>query len=150
MTKYEQIHADMITAMKKKDKERKTALAYIFGLLKNEEIEKGSALTDTDVDVIIAKQIKLTKAAMEITANDRPDWIKTNEFNLSVLQEYAPAQMDEHAIRHEVYAVCEELNLDINSLTGKDKGRIMGKLMPRIKGKADGGLVNKVVGEYCK
>lgn len=150
MTKQEQIYADMISAMKNKDKKRKDVLSYTLSNIKNAAIEKRSELTDDEVNVVINKLIKQTQDVLAITPKDRTDIIEENEFTLSVLKEYAPAMMSEAQIRHEVYSICAELGLDINSLTGKDKGKIMGKLMPKVKGKADGNLVNKVVAEYCK
>lgn len=150
MTKQEQIKADMITAMKNKDKKRKDVLSYLVGVLKNVEIDKRRPLTDDEVNEVINKQIKQTEDVLAITPKDRTDIIEENEFTISVLKEYAPEMMNEAAIRHEIYAVCSELGIEVSSLSGKDKGKIMKSLMPRVKGKADGKLVNQVVSEYCK
>lgn len=150
MTKQEQIKADMITAMKNKDKKRKDVLSYIVGVLKNVEIDKRRPLTDDEVNEVINKQIKQTEDVLAITPKDRTDIIEENEFTISVLKEYAPEMMNEAAIRHEIYAVCSEIGIEVSSLSGKDKGKIMKALMPRVKGKADGKLVNQVVSEYCK
>ena len=64
------------------------------------------------------------------------------------MEEYAPKGMDESEIRKVIEGVLAELN--ITQPTGKDKGAIMKHLMPKVKGKADGGLVNKIVGEYIQ
>lgn len=150
MTKKEQIKADMITAMKEKNKEKKNVLSFLLGNIKNVEIEKRRELTDDEVNVIINKQIKQTQDVLSMIPENRQDLIHENNFTISVLKEYAPQMMDENAIRHELYSVCEIADLDINSLSKNDKGKIMGLLMPKVKGKADGKLVNKVVGEYLK
>lgn len=150
MTKQEQIKTDMIAAMKNRDKNRKDVLSYIVGLLKNASIDKRRELTDDEVNEIINKQIKQTEDVLSIVPEDRQDIKIENEFTISVLKEYAPIMMDENAIRHEVYAVCDEIGVNINDLAAKDKGKLMGKLMPRVKGKADGKLVSQIVSEYCR
>lgn len=150
MSKYETIREDMITAMKNKDKKRKNCLSYLVGIIKNVSIDKRRDLTDDEVNEVINKQIKQTQDVLDITPKDRADIIEENEFTLSVLKEYAPVMMDENAIRHELYAVCSDMGVEVSSLTAKDKGKLMGCLMPKVKGKADGKLVNKIVSEYCR
>lgn len=150
MTKQEQIKFDMIAAMKNKDKDRKNVLSYLLSQIKNVSIEKRRELTDEEVNIVINKQIKQTQDVLSMIPKDRQDLINENEFTISVLKEYAPEMMDENAIRHELYVVCENLNLDVNSISKSDRGKIMGVLMPRVKGKADGKLVNQIVSEYCK
>ena len=150
MTKQEQIKTDMITAMKNKDKDKKMILSYLVAQLKNVEIEKRRPLTDDEVNEVINKQIKQTQDVLTLTPKHRLDIIKENEFTISVLKEYQPVMMDENAIRHEIYATCSDMGIEVSSLTAKNKGKLMGKLMPRVKDKADGKLVNQIVSEYCK
>ena len=150
MTKQEQIKADMIKAMKNKDKDRKNVLSFLTGTLHNVEIDKRRPLTDDEVNEVINKQIKQTQDVLTLTPKHRLDIIQENEFTISVLKEYAPQMMDENAIRHELYAVCSDMGIEVSSLTAKDKGKVMGKLMPKVKGKADGKLVNQIVSEYCR
>ena len=150
MTKKEQIKADMITAMKNKDKAKKDCLSYLLGIIKNVEIDNKREATDDEVNIIINKLIKQTQDVLAMIPDDRQDLINENNFTISVLKEYAPVMMDELSIRQELYSVCEEAGLNIDALTKGDRGKIMGLLMPRVKGKADGKLVNQVVGEYLK
>ena len=150
MTKQEQIKADMITAMKNRNKQRKNVLSYLLGQIKNVSIDKRRELTDDEVNEVINKQIKQTQDVLDITPKDRTDIIEENEFTISVLKEYAPVMMDENAIRHEIYAVCSDIGIEVSSLTAKDKGKVMSKLIPKVKGKADGKLVNQIVSEYCR
>lgn len=150
MNKQEQIKADMIAAMKNRDKKRKDILSFLVAQLKNVEIDKRRPLTDDEVNEVINKQIKQTEDVLTLTPKHRLDIIQENEYTISVLKEYQPVMMDENAIRHEVYAVCSNLGIEVSKLTSKDKGKLMGTLMPRVKGKADGKLVNKIVSEYCK
>lgn len=150
MSKYETIREDMIKAMKNRDKQRKDVLSYLLGVLKNVEIEKRRPLTDDEVNEVINKQIKQTQDVLDITPKNRTDIIEENEYTISVLKEYAPVMMDENAIRHEIYAVCSDMGIEVSSLTAKDKGKVMSKLMLQVKGKADGKLVNQIVSEYCR
>lgn len=150
MTKQEQIKSDMITAMKNKDKKRKDVLAYLSGVLKNAEIDKRHQLTDGETDDVINKVIKQTQDVLSMIPDYRQDVREENEFTLSVLNEYAPRMMTEAEIRHEVYVTCEDLGMAVSDLTSKGKGKLMKELMVRVKGKADGKMVNKVVSEYCK
>ena len=150
MTKQEQIKADMITAMKNKDKKRKAVLSYLLSVIKNVSIDKRRELTDDEINEVINKQIKQTQDVLDITPKDRIDIIEENEYTISVLKEYAPVMMDENAIRHELYAVCSDMDVEVSSLTAKDKGKLMKNLIPRVKGRADGKLVNQLVSEYCK
>lgn len=150
MTKQEQIKADMITAMKNKDKKRKAVLSFLTSTLHNVEIDKKRPLTDDEVNEVINKQIKQTEEVLAIAPKERTDIIEENEYTISVLKEYAPQMMDELGIQHEIYAVCDELGINVDDLTVKDKGKLMKNLMPKVKGRADGKLVNQIVSEYCK
>lgn len=150
MTKQEQIKSDMIKAMKNRDKKRKQILSYLTAVLHNAEIDKRHPLTDDEANEVINKQIKQTQDVLNITPKDRTDIIEENEYTISVLKEYAPVMMDELGIRHEIYAVCDELGINVDDLTAKDKGGLMKNLMPKVKGRADGKLVNQLVSEYCK
>ena len=150
MTKQEQIRAYMIKAMKDRNKQRKDVLSYLLGQIKNVSIDKRRDLTDDEVNEVINKQIKQTEEVLAIAQKDRTDIIEENEYTIFVLKEYAPQMMGENEIRHEIYAVCSDLGIEVSSLTAKDKGKLMKNLMPKVKGRADGKLVNQLVSEYCK
>ena len=139
------IRKEMIAAMKNKDKERKNALSMLLTALKNAQIDKREELTEAEENGIIAKEIKQTKETMDSCPADRTDIIDECKARLAVLEEFAPEQMNEEQIRAEIDAVFSELGIDAPTM--KDKGNVMKNLMPRVKGKADGKLVNQLVGE---
>ena len=139
------IRKEMIAAMKNKDKERKNALFMLLTALKNAQIDKREELTEAEENGIIAKEIKQTKETMDSCPADRTDIIDECKARLAVLEEFAPEQMNEEQIRAEIDAVLSELGIDAPTM--KDKGNVMKNLMPRVKGKADGKLVNQLVGE---
>ena len=145
MSKIDEIRAEMVKAMKNKDKDRKETLSMLLAALKNKAIDKRADLTPEEEFEVINKEIKQTKETMDLAPADRTDIIDQCKARLAVLSEFAPEEMSEDAIR----AVIQEVlaGLGIEKPTGKDKGKIMKELMPKVKGKADGSLVNRIVGE---
>lgn len=145
MSKIDEVRAEMVTAMKNKDKERKDSLSMLLSALKNKAIDKREDLTEEEEFEVIAREIKQTKETLETAPADREDIRQQCERRLAVYQEFAPAQMSEEEIRKTIQEVIASLGIDNPS--GKDKGKVMKELMPKVKGRADGALVNKLVGE---
>ena len=145
MSKIDEIRAEMVKAMKNKDKDRKETLSMLLAALKNKAIDKRADLTPEEEFEVVKKEIKQTKETMDLAPADRTDIIDQCKARLAVLSEFAPEEMSEDAIRAVIQKVLT--GLGIEKPTGKDKGKIMKELMPKVKGKADGSLVNKIVGE---
>ena len=143
MSKIEEVRAQMVAAMKNKDKERKETLSMLLAALKNKAIDKRADLTEAEEN-----EIKQTQETMDLAPADREDIKEECAKRLAVLKEFAPEEMSEEQIRAEINEVLK--NLGITEPTGKDKGKIMKELMPRVKGRADGALVNRLVGELLK
>lgn len=148
MSKIDEIRAQMVTAMKNKDKERKDTLSMLLAALKNKAIDKREDLTETEEYEVIKKEIKQTKETLELTPADRTDLIAQCEARIKVLSEFAPEEMSEEAILAAVNEVLAALGLE--NPTIKEKGKIMKELMPKVKGKADGAMVNRVVGSVLQ
>lgn len=145
MSKIDFIRGEMMAAMKAKDKQRKAVLSSLLTALKNVQIDKRADLTEEEENQVILKLIKQTKETLEMTPADRTDIIDECNYNISVLEEYAPKMMDENEISKVIDDVLKEL--EIEQPTPQDKGKIMKILMPKVKGKADGKLVNEVLGK---
>ena len=145
MSKIDEIRAEMVKAMKNKDKDRKETLSMLLAALKNKAIDKRADLTPEEEFEVVKKEIKQTKETMELAPADREDIKEACEKRLAVYQEFAPEEMSEEAVLAEVKAVLAALAIDAPSM--KDKGKVMKELMPKVKGRADGGMVNKIVGE---
>lgn len=145
MSKIDEVRAEMMQAMKNKEKDRKETLSMLLAALKNKAIDKRADLTPEEEAEVIKKEIKQTKETLELAPADREDIKEQCQKRLDVLQEFAPEEMSEEAIR----AVIQEVltGLGIEAPSAKDKGKIMKELMPKVKGKADGALVNKIVRE---
>ena len=144
MSKIDEIRAEMVTAMKNKDKDRKDTLSMLLSALKNKAIDKRADLTEEEEYAVVKMEMKQTKETLELAPPDRTDIKEQCEKRLAVLQEFAPEEMNEEAIKAAVQEVLTTLGIE--TPTAKDKGKIMKELMPKVKGKADGALVNQVVG----
>lgn len=148
MSKIDEIRAEMVTAMKNKDKDRKDTLSMLLSALKNKAIDKRADLTEEEEYAVVKKEMKQTKETLELAPPDRTDIKEQCEKRLAVLQEFAPEEMNEEAIKAAVQEVLTTLGIE--TPTAKDKGKIMKELMPKVKGKADGALVNQVVGRLLQ
>ena len=127
MSKIDVVRAAMVEAMKAKDKERKDSLSMLLSALKNAQIDKREApLTEDEENAIVKKEIKQVKETIET----------------------APADMTEDQIRETIAKVLAELGIE--APTAKDKGKIMKSLMPLVKGKADGKIVNEILAGFMK
>lgn len=144
MSKIDEIRAEMVKAMKAKDKKRKDVLSLLLAELKNVEINNRTPLTDEEGNTVILKQIKQLRETISLTPADRQDIIDDCNYSISILEEYAPKMMDENEIKGVIEETLKELGID--TPTVKEKGKIMKSLMPKVKGKADGKLVNQVLG----
>lgn len=143
MSKIEEVRSAMVAAMKAKDKDTKETLSALLASLKNKAIDKHADLTEEEEVQVIMKEIKQTKETLEMTPADREDIIEECKKRLAVLEQYAPKMMDETEIKEVIQATLSELEL--SAPTAKDKGKIMKVLMPKVKGKADGKLVNDLL-----
>lgn len=143
MSKIDEVRSAMVAAMKAGDKETKETLSMLLAALKNKAIDKRSDLTAEEEIQVIMKEIKQTKETLEMTPADREEIVTECKKRLAVLEQYAPQLMSEDEIREVITATLSEL--EIETPTAKDKGRIMKVLMPKVKGKADGKLVNDIL-----
>ena len=148
MSKIELVRAAMVEALKAKDKDRKDSLSMLLSALKNAEIDKRSPLTEDEANAVIKKELKQTKETMDTAPADRIDIIEEARKRMEVYQEFAPADLTVDQITEIINGVLKEL--EIEAPTAKDKGRIMKVLMPLVKGKADGKVVNEVLAGMMK
>ena len=148
MSKIDEVRAEMVTAMKNKDKERKDSLSMLLSALKNKAIDKREDLTPDEENEVIKKEIRQTKETLETAPADRTDIIEQCEKRLAVYKEFVLEDLSEEAMREIVKGVLSDLGIE--APTAKDKGKIMKELMPKVKGKAEGSVVNKIVGEFLQ
>ena len=140
----ERILTDLISAMKSKDKEKLSVLRMVKGAMQLEEINVKHELDDEETVRIISKQIKTRKDSItEFEKGNRQDLIEATMNEIKILEEYMPEQMTEE----ELAKVIDEVFAEINPSGPSDMGKIMGKISPLVRGKADMGLVNKIIKE---
>lgn len=146
MSKIDTVRAAMMQAMKDKNKERKDALSLLLAALKSKQIDKRADLTEEEENAVIFREIKQAQETVDTTPADRTQIVEEAKLRIQVYSEFIPKLMDEEEIRKVITEVLAELQIE--APTAKDKGRIMKTLMPRVKGKADGGLVNQVLSSF--
>lgn len=145
MTKIDLVRQEMMQALKDKNMDRKNTLSMLLSALKKEAIDKRSDLTEDEENAIVYKEIKAAQESIDTAPADRTDVIEECRARIKILSDFAPERMGSAEIKEAIHKVLDELG--ITSPTAQDKGKIMKALMPLVKGKADGGLVNKLVGE---
>lgn len=143
MSKIDMVRAEMMQAMKQKEKERKDALSLLLSALKAKFIDKRSELTEEEENAVVLKEIKQAQETLDSAPADREDIKEECRLRIAVFSEFAPKQMGEDEIQKVIDNVLKELGL--SNPTAKEKGLIMKSLMPKVKGKADGALVGKLV-----
>ena len=145
MSKIDVVRKAMMQALKDKDAPRKETLSLLLSALKNKAIDKRADLTEEEENAVVLREIKQTQETMDLSPADRTELIQECQARIAVLSEFAPPMMDEASVRAEIDEVLAELG--IGAPTPRDKGAVMKSLMPRVKGKADGSLVARLVGE---
>lgn len=148
MSKIDVVRKAMMDALKAGDKPRKEALSLLLSALKAKNIDKCADLTEDEENAVVYKEIKEAQETLDTTPADRTEIIAECKLRIAVYSEFAPKRMDEAEIRQVIAETLSELGVD--APTAKDKGRLMKTLMPKLNGKAEGRLVNQLVGEVLK
>jgi len=144
MTLKQRLQDDLKSAMRAKDALRKRTLRLALAEIKNREIEVRGELSDADVAAVLQKEAKQRRETLEELAQvDRPDLVASEQAELEVLTEYLPQQLG----REEIADLARQVIADLGVEGPRQMGRVMGALMPQLKGQADGKLVNQVVRE---
>lgn len=143
----ENITQDIKKAMQEKNALLLSVLRGVIAVVKNREIEKKKELDEDEIIQVISSEAKKRKDSIEqFEKGGRQDLVEKEKQELEILQKYLPEQMSENDIRKEV-----ELAIKESEAVGpSDTGKVMSILMPKLKGKVDGGLVSKIVGELLK
>ena len=144
MSLKEQLTEDMKTAMKAKaeGKQRLAVIRMVRSAIRQAEIDGKTELDDAGVVSIISKEVKSRRDSIEeFRKGGREDLVEQNEAEIAVLMPYLPKQLSEDEIRELVKAAVAQTGAS----SPKDMGKVMGALMPKVKGRADGKLVNQLV-----
>jgi len=143
MSLRDQVQQDMLSAMKNKEEIKLGALRMLkAAIMKFEVSGEKKVATDDEVVALVNKEIKSRKdSAEQFKAGNRPELAKKEEKEIEVLNAYMPIQLSET----EITTIAKEVIAGLGVSTKADMGKVMGAMMPKVKGKADGVLVNKVV-----
>ena len=147
MTLIEKIREDMKTAMKEKNQEKKNAIASLVDSAKKIVIDKGGDrvnIPDDIVSQVVLKELKTIKEQIDSCPADRTDLLEEYKNRYAYVEVYAPKLLN----KEEILKLINDKFSDV--VAGKNKGLIMKSIMPELKGKADGKLINEIVEELCK
>jgi len=134
---------DIKDAMKSGAKDRLVTLRSLHAQIKDATVNAGKDMTDDAVIAVVAKQLKQrADAVAQFKTAGREDLVANEEREIAILKAYQPAQMSEA----EVTALVVEAIAATGATTKKETGKVMAVLMPKVKGKADGAMVNRIVG----
>lgn len=135
------------SAIINKEKEKRYKLSRAKPELREDELEKESQLSDEEIVEVISSEIKKRKEAIPaFEKGKREDLVKKEKLELEILQKYLPEQLSEEEIKKLAKEAIEKLG----TTELKDMGKVMAELMPKVKGKAEGGTVSKIVKEFLQ
>ena len=136
--------ADLLEAVRSKDELRRSALRLIKAGLQLEEKSKGKALGEDEVVQVLSREAKRRRESIEAFKDgNRPDLVEKEEAELAIIAGYLPQQLTADEVTEIARSVIEE----VGAQGPGERGKVMGQLMPRVKGKADGKMVSQIVGE---
>jgi len=142
MSLIKKLQDDMKLALKSKDELRLSTIRLLLSSLSYARIEKGGDLTDEEVLEVLAKAAKMRRESIEAAQRGgRTDVAERESAELAVINEYLPKQLDEA----EIEAIARQIASEVGAAEIKDRGRVMGPLMQRIRGRADGRLAGQIV-----
>ena len=133
-----------LAAILNKEKEKRAKLAKEKEEIKEEELEEESQLTDEEIIGVVSSEIKKRKeAVLEFEKGERSDLAEKEKKEIEILKEYLPEQLSEEEIKR----LAKEAVEKVGASGPQDMGKVMEELMPKIKGRAEGGLISKIVKE---
>jgi len=140
----EQIEKDYINAMKTKNDSVVSVLRMVKSALQNEKIKAGKELSNNDAIKIIQREIKQRKDSIEnYQAGGRIELVKQEQSEMEILEKYLPEQLSDKELTQIVRSAIQEVGATATS----DLGKVMGKVMPQVAGRADGGQISAKVKE---
>lgn len=144
MSLKEQLQNDMKTAMREGETVKRDALRMLMAAIKQTEVDSGKQLDDAGVTDLLMKQVKLRRESIaDYEKGDRAEQVEKEKADIAIIEQYLPQMMSREEVQALVAAAIRHLNIT----SSKEMGRLMGHLMPQVKGKADGRMVNEVVKE---
>ncbi|MDY2735081.1 GatB/YqeY domain-containing protein [Intestinibacter sp.] len=142
MSLKQKLQEDLKSSMKNKDNTRKSVVTLIRASIKQYEVDNRVELGDAEITDLIAKLLKQTRDSLgEFKKANRDDLVSQAEAEIEVLKEYLPQQLSEEELNEIVISTISE----VGATSMKDMKKIMSSIMPKVKGRADGKLINELV-----
>lgn len=143
MTLLDRLNQDMKQAMKNKDKETLSVIRMVKASIQNESIKLGKDTLSEDEDLtILSREVKQRKDSLQEFKNaGREDLVEKTENELDILAQYLPKQLSDE----ELTSIIQETIKEVNASSMKDMGKVMGSVMPKVKGQADGTKIKQIV-----
>lgn len=140
MTLKEKLMEDLKSAMRNKEKRRKDTITMLRAAVKQREVDERIELADGDILAIVGKQVKQKRESIkDFQKASRIDLVEQAEEEIEILMAYLPEQLTED----EIDEIVREAIVQTGAASMRDMGRIMGVVMPKVKGKADGSLISQ-------
>ncbi|MDN6639425.1 MAG: GatB/YqeY domain-containing protein [Tetragenococcus sp.] len=144
MTLLTKLNDDLKAAMKNKDKESLQVIRMLKTSLQNEQINLGRDLTEEEELTIISREMKQRRDSLaEFEQAGRDDLAEKTKSEIAIVEKYLPTQLTEEDLRPIISDAIEQTGAS----SPKEFGKVMGVVMPKVKGKADGNQVNAIVKE---
>ena len=145
MSLKERLETDAKTALKSKDRVRLGLIRVVRAQVKNAEIAKKHELSEEETIEVVVSVVKARRESLDYAVKgNRSDLVLQAEQELHILADYLPQQLSEEEVQDIVQRAIRETGAE----SPKDMGRVMGIIMPQVKGRADGKLVNNLVRQY--
>ncbi|WP_156291109.1 GatB/YqeY domain-containing protein [Oceanobacillus salinisoli] len=143
MSLLDKLNQDMKQAMKDRDKETLGVIRMIKASIQNESIKLGKDTLSEEEDLtILSREVKQRKDSLqEFKSAGRDDLVKKMETEISIVERYMPEQLSDE----EILEMVQETIQEVNATSKKDMGKVMGAIIPKVKGKADGSQIKDVV-----
>ncbi|ADU94911.1 GatB/YqeY domain-containing protein [Geobacillus sp. Y412MC52] len=143
MSLLDRLNDDMKQAMKNKEKEKLSVLRMLKAALQNEAIKLGkSPLSEDEELTVLSRELKQRKDSLQEFENaGRSDLVEKVKTEIDIVQSYMPTPLTEDELRE----LIEQTIKEVGASSKADMGKVMGAIMPKVKGRADGSLVNKLV-----
>ena len=143
----ERLEADITAAMRSRNQTRLDALRFLKSAINRVEIDQRATLDDAGITDVVVRQVKDRRDSIRIfEQGNRQDLVAKESADLVVLEEYLPPQLSDAELTQLVQDVISQVGAE----TIRDKGKVMGRLMPQVQGKADGAQVNAIVTRFLE
>ena len=142
MSLKQKLQEDLKSSMKNKDTNKKSVITLIRASIKQYEVDNRVELGDEEITDLIAKQLKQTRDSRdEFAKAGREDLVEKADAEIEILKEYLPQQLSEEELNEIVISTISE----VGATSMKDMKNLMSSIMPKVKGRADGKLINELV-----